>query len=408
MSTIGCMCIYMCFTIIPIFCTYPYTPYYIYTQETARSKAEQHNSRFPYGFQGDPDLKKVEKEVEKRSLENLILKPYHLNQKRFGVIYSTLDALLTPVPVSTSTSSRSSSSSSSSSISSSSSASGGTEKGSAVVGGELNPTSTSSAKRSDLTTSTSTTNSLSGESVEEDISATATTATTTDTLTKRRLQQESEHTTDLISTATDAIPPSLYTSHIHTTTVKDITSSTSTTTTFTGGSRKATDAIRGDGGTTSTTTSSATLPTTPLTPTNGVSTSGGSEYDDKQQRKRDPRKKISLAAMYNLNGTIGNTAIWNTAVDYLYTHKILNFKVLLPLYLTKERESCVYMKSLLYPPTSPPQSSSSSSATSSGPEWSIFRAWAKIWSRFWVWPAVLFQNLKDPECGIIYCDADTM
>ena len=326
-----------------------------------------------------------------------------MNQKRFGVIYSTLDALLTPVPLSSSTTSGSSGSS----ISGRSS---GAEKGLDVSGVELNPTSTSSVKRSDMSLTTSTTTShvsgseaVSTEAIVKDLSTTASTTATiaadasatagSDALTKRRLQQEPERINTVTSIAIDAIPPSLYTSHRHTTTVKDTTATS-------GSSRKTTDVIRRDSGTTSSTTSSAALPT----PTNGVL----SEYDDKQQRKRDPRKKISLATMYNLNGTIGNTAIWNTAVDYLYTHKILNFKVLLPLYLIKERESCVYIKSLLYPPTSPPQSSSSSSATGSGPEWSIFWAWAKIWSRFWVWPAVLFQNLKDPECGIIYCDADTI
>ena len=378
-----------------------YTILYIHTQETARSKAEQHNSRFPYGFQGEPDLNKIEKEVEKRSLENLLLEPYHLNQKRFGVIYATLDALLTPVPASSSTSSSSSSSSSSTSTrssdrrsSTSSSSSGSTAA--AEKGSDLSLTLSG-------TTNVSGSDGASTEAKANDLSATASIPTTaSNTLTKRHLQQVPEHTTATMSASTDAIAASLDTSHISTTTVKDTITTTSTTP-GTGSSRKATDAIRGDASTTtSTTTSSTTLPTT-LT-SGVVSTSGGSEYDDKQQRKRDPRKKISLATMYNLNGTIGNTAIWNTAVEYLYTHKILNFKVLLPLYLTKERESCVYMKSLLYP--LPPPSSSATS--SNGPEWSIFRAWTKIWARFWVWPAVLFQNLKDPECGIIYCDADTI
>jgi hypothetical protein len=100
----------------------------------------------------------------------------------------------------------------------------------------------------------------------------------------------------------------------------------------------------------------------------------------------DPRKQVSLASMYNGNGTIGNNAIWDSAVRYLMQKNVLDSVLLVQQYAPLERKQCLYSESVLQKHTD------KSRGYLSG-----------IFSDMLQSMRLSYQSFYDKECGVNAC-----
>lgn len=105
-------------------------------------------------------------------------------------------------------------------------------------------------------------------------------------------------------------------------------------------------------------------------------------------KKVDPRKQISLASMYNGNGTIGNNAIWDSAVRYLMQKTVLDIVLLVQQYAPQERKQCLYSESVLQ------ERSTESREYISGIFFDLLHSMR-----------LSYQSFYDKECGINFCQS---
>lgn len=103
-------------------------------------------------------------------------------------------------------------------------------------------------------------------------------------------------------------------------------------------------------------------------------------------KKVDPRKQVSLATIYNGNGTIGNNAIWDSAVRYLMQKTVLDTMLLVQHYAPLERKQCLYSDSVLQSFTDKPRGYLSS-----------------VFNDFVQMIRLSYQNFYDKECGVNAC-----